>query len=194
MPKYAESQYQITPSTSALLVGGLTVVTACLGKPFSIVTIIMPVKSNENYFSDEIKTILVKILVFILKGALLGCAIIEHLSHGPNWHDQALHHLASHCFDVEFRIPPLLSSDSDGVDLSVVPGICSTKCNNRIPFLAILSLIMILFSVQMKPALYMITKTVDPDLISLAFAVQMVALKIFGTIPFPVILGEIIIS
>ena len=34
MPKYAESQYQITPSTSALLVGGLTVVTACLGKPF----------------------------------------------------------------------------------------------------------------------------------------------------------------
>jgi hypothetical protein len=34
MPKYAETQYQITPSTSALLVGGLTVVTACLGKPF----------------------------------------------------------------------------------------------------------------------------------------------------------------
>jgi len=40
----------------------------------------------------------------------------------------------------------------------------------------------------------MITKTVDPDSISLAFAVQMVAIKIFGTIPFPIILGETIIA
>jgi hypothetical protein len=36
MPKYAESQYQITPSTSALLVGGLTVVTPCLGSGDSV--------------------------------------------------------------------------------------------------------------------------------------------------------------
>jgi len=49
---------------------------------------------------------------------------------------------------------------------------------------------MILFFVPTKPALDMITETVDPDSISLAFAVQMVALKIFGTIPFPIILGE----
>jgi hypothetical protein len=53
---------------------------------------------------------------------------------------------------------------------------------------------MILFFVPTKPALDMITETVDPDSISLAFAVQMVALKIFGTIPFLIILGEIIIA
>ena len=49
---------------------------------------------------------------------------------------------------------------------------------------------MILFFLTTKPSLNMITESVDPQDVALGFAVQMVALKILGTIPGPIILGK----
>jgi hypothetical protein len=63
-------------------------------------------------------------------------------------------------------------------------------CNNLFFFLITLSITMILFFLTTKPSLNMITESVDPQDVALGFAVQMVALKILGTIPGPIILGK----
>ena len=77
----------------------------------------------------------------------------------------------------------------DGTDSQATAGICKTGCVNLTYFLVILSAIMILFFLPAKPALDMINETVEPELVSLGFAAQMVAIKVFGTIPGPIILG-----